>query len=161
MLILTCLALHCSILYRVVNIGMFWSVLVIQRKLTVMVGRWWCGAQWQHPPTVAVCTGDSIIAAWSHPDTMQPARVLLLTSLLAAASSSGEEDPGIQMGSPASSGEEDPGILMGSPASSGEEAEYEDWWPRPSVHHSLLLHLVNVHHNCSLKEWKCSLIYWK
>ena len=81
---------------------------------------------------MAVCTGDSTIAAWSHPDTMQPARVLLLESLLAVASSSGEEDPGILMGSP--------------------EAEYEDWWPRPSVHHSLLLHLVNVHHNCSLKE---------
>ena len=67
---------------------------------------------------------------------MQTARVLLLTSLLAMASSSGEEDAG---------------ILMGSPASSGEETEYEDWWPRPSVHHSLLLHLVNVQHNCSLK----------
>ena len=67
---------------------------------------------------------------------MQPARVVLLTTILAAAYSYGEEDAG---------------TLMGSPASAGEEAEYEDWWPRPSVHHSLLLHLVNVQHNCSLK----------
>ena len=77
-------------------------------------------------------TPPSTIAAWSHPDTMQPAQAVLLTSALCAAASS--------------SGEEDPGTLMGSP-----EAEYEDWWPRPSVHHSLLLHLVNVQHNCSLK----------
>ena len=67
---------------------------------------------------------------------MQTALVVLLTSFLAATSSSGGEDPGIQMGSPAGAGEDD---------------QYEDWWPRPSIYHSLLLHLVNVQHNCSLK----------
>ena len=46
-------------------------------------------------------------------------------------------------------------LLLSSSAlavtSAGAEDEYEDWWPRPAVHHGLLVTLVNVRHNCSLQ----------
>ena len=29
--------------------------------------------------------------------------------------------------------------------------EYEDWWPRSGIQENILVHLVNIRHNCSLK----------
>ena len=36
-------------------------------------------------------------------------------------------------------------------AEAGDEDEYEDWWPRPGIKENLLVHLINIKHNCSLK----------
>lgn len=36
-------------------------------------------------------------------------------------------------------------------AKAGDEDEYEDWWPRPGIQENLLVHLINIKHNCSLK----------
>ena len=42
-------------------------------------------------------------------------------------------------------------LVLVALAEAGDKDEYEDWWPRPGIQENLLVHLINIKHNCSLK----------